>query len=129
MEVLAACATDDGISFCTRPFSDAGRFVIYRIGPNDYEWIKAVDNPARPKDPDAPPPPNQPQEVAELLARQHINVLVGLSHDSGALLHDSFVQVRVNHRAIGAGIFSVMNNLEDVVNELPKSGRSVLELE
>jgi hypothetical protein len=127
MEIYAACATDDGITFSKRTFSDASRFVLYRIGEDDYEWLEAVDNPAHPEDPDEPRPPDQAEVVGGLLRGRGVNVLLGTEHENEGSLSKHFVPVRIGHRAIGTGIRAVMRHMPQMIEELMQVRRKVMD--
>jgi hypothetical protein len=130
MNVIAACATEDGKFFTERTFADAPRYVLYRIGENDYEWLKAVANPTRPEDPEEPPPPDQARTVGGLLRDENVQVLLGARHEDGDCpLCESFVPVRIRHQAIGVGIHAVMNHLPTLLGELADTRRKVIELD
>ncbi|KYH34950.1 dinitrogenase iron-molybdenum cofactor [Clostridium tepidiprofundi DSM 19306] len=119
MELLVACATDDGKNFVDRHFGDANYYNIYKISEEGFEYVKKVENTSEEEKVHADP--KKAKGISGFLKKEDVKIL--LSKQFGANINrmkKKFVPVVVNTDMIEEGLTKLIHNLDLIIDEWNK---------
>jgi len=119
MELLVACATDNGKNFVDRHFGDANYYNIYKISEKGFEYVKKVENTSEEEKIHADP--KKAKGISGFLKKEDVKILV--SKQFGANINrmkKKFVPVVVNTDMIEEGLDRVIHNLDLILDEWNK---------
>ena len=119
MELLVACATDNGKNFVDRHFGDANYYNIYKISEEGFEYVKKIENTSEEEKVHADP--KKAKGISGFLKNEDVKIL--LSKQFGANINrmkKKFVPVVVNTDRIEEGLARAIHNLDLIIDEWNK---------
>jgi predicted Fe-Mo cluster-binding NifX family protein len=126
--LMAAFATNDGLSFTDNHFGEADHYLVYRISPSEAIHVKTIKNTTEEEEVHADP--RKAQQVGGLLGPEKIQVLVNRAFGGNInRIKKKFVVVLTNQKQIPAGVELVRENFDTIVAEWEKGeSRTYLKL-
>ena len=119
-KIIAAFATDDGVSFMDRHFGDANQYAIHEINPSEAKFIRIISNTID-EDEEVHADPKKAKNIAHLLKKKKVQVLV--SKKFGANINrmkKKFVCILMNDKQISESIKTIQRNYNVIIDEWDK---------
>ena len=119
-KIIAAFATDDGVSFMDRHFGDANQYAIHEINPSEAKFIRIISNTID-EDEEVHADPKKAKNIAHLLKKKKVQVLV--SKKFGANINrmkKKFVCILMNDKQISESIRILQKNFNTIITEWEK---------
>ena len=119
-KIIAAFATDDGVSFMDRHFGDANQYDIHEINPSEAKFIRKISN-TTDEDKEVHTDPNKARNIADLLKKEKVQVVV--SKKFGANINrikKKFVCILMNDKQILESIMILQKNFNTIITEWEK---------
>ena len=129
MRMIAAIATDDGITTNQRHFGDAAIYNIYEIDEEGHRFLKKIDNSSEIEE-ESHADPRKARSVAEMLSAENVNIAVAQVFGPNLKrIKSKFVCIIVKDLEISAVIQKVKSDYTAIEEEWKKgSERSHLRL-
>ncbi len=116
MDMIVACATDDGKEFVDKHFGDASRYLLYKINKKRYEYLKEIDNTA--EEERFHGDPKKARSVSDILSKESVHILLSKRFGPNILrMKKSFVAVLVKTDKVEDGLEIVLKNFKRVLDE------------
>ncbi len=121
-DIIIACATDDGLTFPDKHSGEAKFFMIYAINDKKHELITKIENttPEERMHGD----PQKAKGVVGILKKKGVDVIVSKQYGKNLTrIKDKVVPVIIGAEKIEDGVGLCIENIEQIRNELIKSGK------
>jgi len=116
MDVIVACATDDGEKFTDKHFGDANHYLIYKIDNRCYVCIKKIDNTV--EEERFHGDPKKAKSVSSILSKENVKILLSKRFGPNIVrMKKSFVPVLVKTERIEDGLKIMLENLNKILEE------------
>ena len=120
MEIIAAVATDDGVSTIKRHFGDAKQYSIFKINSKDAVYIKTIRNTTDVED-ETHADPRKAGSVAALLRNENVNTVISKAFGPNIKrIKRKFVCVLADTDGVDNAVKKAQQKIVDIENEWEK---------
>ncbi|EOD00385.1 NifB/NifX family molybdenum-iron cluster-binding protein [Caldisalinibacter kiritimatiensis] len=123
MNLIIACATDNGEEFVNRHFGDANFYDIYSVSKEGWEYIKRVTNTTEEEEheDEVHGDPKKAKGISQILKKHDVQVLVSRQFGLNITrVKKKFVPVVIRAKDVEEGLKLVKDHLDIIVEEYNK---------